>query len=95
MGKTTQAGKTHNYPLKRKSYSSSCVGISGGKKKVEVSKGPSVLTYFDKLKKAQIEPSHKFFSFVVFTHSYLETVSFFPVSAYSVIVSFILWIGNL
>ena len=71
MGKTTQAGKTHNYPLKRKSYSSSRVGIGGRKKKVAVSKGPSGLTYFDKLKKAQTESFRKFFSFVVFTHSYL------------------------
>ena len=77
MGKTAQAGKAYNYPLKTKSYSSSRVGIGGRKKKVAISKGPSGLTYIDKLKKAQIESSCKFFSFVVFTHSYLETVSFF------------------
>ena len=75
--KTKQAGKTHNYPCKRKSYSSSHVGISGRKEKVAVSKSPSGLKYFDKLKKEQIESSLKFLSFVVFTHSYLETVGFF------------------
>ena len=89
MGKTTQAGKTHNYPLKRKSYSSSRVGTGGREKKVAVSKGPSGLTYFDKLKKAQIELSRKFFSFVVFTYSYLETVRFFSVNAYRKNVFFI------
>ena len=91
MGKTTQSGKTHNYLLKRKSCSLSCVGISSWKKKVAVSKGPSGLTYFDKLKKAQIESSRKFFSFVVFTNSDLEIlILFFSVSVYSMKISFIL-----
>lgn len=57
MGKTKQAGKAHNYPLKRKSYSSSHVGISSQKEKVAVSKSPLGLTYFDKLKKEKIESS--------------------------------------
>ena len=57
MGKTKQAGKAHNYPLKRKSYSSSHVGISSQKEKVAVSKSPSGLTYCDKLKKEKIESS--------------------------------------
>ena len=90
MGKTKQKGKTHNYPLKRKSYSSGHVGIGGQKEKVTVSKSPSGLTYFDKLKKEQIQSSCKFFSFVVFTHSYLETVRFSFVIAYGMNVSYIL-----
>ena len=57
MGKTKQAGKTHNYPLIRKSYSSRHVGISSQKRKVAVFKSPSGLAYFDKLKKQKIESS--------------------------------------
>ena len=39
MGKSNQKiGKTHNYPSFRKSYSTSCKGIGGHKKKEKIRK---------------------------------------------------------
>ena len=39
MGKSNQKiGKTHNYPSFRKSYSTSCKGIGGHKKKEKICK---------------------------------------------------------
>ena len=56
MGKTNQIGKPHNYPTNRKSYKASRTGIGGRKKdqNQNISK-KYALTYFDRLKQAQVE----------------------------------------
>ena len=55
MGKSNlKIGKTHNYPSVLKSYSSSCKGIGGHKKKEKIIKSKTTtLAYFDNLKKNQ------------------------------------------
>ena len=55
MGKSSQKiGKIHNYPSFRKSYSTSCKGIGGHKKKEKISKSKTTrLTFLYNLKKKQ------------------------------------------
>ena len=53
MGKSIQAGKTHQYPRQRKSYFGSRKGIGGRKRKLNVNKSTPQATYFDKLLQKQ------------------------------------------
>ena len=54
MGKSIQAGKTHQYSTQRKSYSGSRKGIGGRKRKLNnVNKSTPQATYFDKLLQKQ------------------------------------------
>ena len=54
MWKSIQAGKTHQYPTQRKSYSGSRKVIGGRKRKLNnVSKSTPQATYFDKLLQKQ------------------------------------------
>ena len=53
MWKSIQAGKTHQYPTQRKSYSGSRKGIGGRKRKLNVNKSTPQATYFDKLLQKQ------------------------------------------
>ena len=54
MGKSIQAGKTHQYPTQRKSYSSSRKAIGGRKWKLNnVNKSTPQATYLDKLLQKQ------------------------------------------
>ena len=54
MGKSIQAGKTHQYSTQRKSYSGSRKVIGGRKRKLNnVNKSTPQATYFDKLLQKQ------------------------------------------
>ena len=54
MGKSNQAGKKHQYPSKRKSYTCSRKGVGGRKSKLNVEESvPKQATYFDKLLQKQ------------------------------------------
>ena len=54
MGKSIQAGKTHQYSTQKKSYSDSRKEIGGRKRKhSNVSKSTPQATYFDRLSQKQ------------------------------------------
>ena len=56
MGKSIQAGKTHQYPTQRKSYSGSRKGIGRQKRKLNnVNKSTPHATYFHKQKQSKNE----------------------------------------
>ena len=65
MSKSNQTiGKTRNYPCAWKSYSASCTGIGGCKKKeVIINSKTATLSYFDKWKKKQQDQRGKYFYF--------------------------------
>ena len=65
MSKSNQKiGKTRNYSCARKSYSASCTGIDGRKKKeVIINSKTATLSNFDKWKKMQQDQGGKYFYF--------------------------------
>ena len=82
MGKSNQKiGKTHNYSSFWKSYSTSCKGIGGHKKKEEIGKSKTTtLTFLYNLKKKQQHQGGKNWcyteSFMLLAISNLRTLSF-------------------
>ena len=66
MGKPAQAGKTHDYPAQRQSYTCSRKGIGRRKKKVGNVKKSTHQTYYDKLLEKQNQTSGMFSTSVYF-----------------------------